>query len=315
VSNYRLDEDGEFKETFYPGEDCWVKHEDHQELVQHCDSLQDRLTAAENREKSLDRNYKKLHELYVRLESERDQLRAQVEAAKQQAVVAYISPASVKLLQESEGVGVYAYNYDPSTINYVDEHVAFYAGPIITEQPSDSVQARIAFYSDNPKQAHLLSWNELGVGEHDLYTRPSKSVEISGESDELIGYYNKKYRSFFESSELACNDRNQELLLSGEIIKAYARPPLNKPDVPEGYALIPIDANGLPKVTSIMKADNIGEFEISIDFPEWDEDDECFTCEMEAQKRDVPWDKCKEIYKAMAWSAMHSKPLPPLKDE
>ena len=88
----------------------------------------------------------------------------------------------------------------------------------------------------------------------------------------------------------------------------------SKAEVPSGYALIPLDANGLPKITNTMKADNIGEFELSIEFPEWNEETEEYTGEMENKKRDVPWDKCKEIYKAMAWSAMHSKPLPPLKD-
>ncbi len=68
--------------------------------------------------------------------------------------------------------------------------------------------------------------------------------------------------------------------------------------------VIPVDNAGQPRVTGAMKAACIGEFELPVEVPVWDPEEEAFTYEMEERMVTVPWDLCKQIYKAMAAQAM-----------
>lgn len=43
------------------------------------------------------------------------------------------------------------------------------------------IAARIAFYEDDPKQAKLLGWNVLPIGEHNLYANDVSTMECIGE--------------------------------------------------------------------------------------------------------------------------------------
>lgn len=64
---------------------------------------------------------------------------------------------------------------------------------------------------------------------------------------------------------------------------------------------IPLDAKGEPKVTNEMKAECIGEFTWSEEWPYYDEDGNLHADHVHTHV--VPWSVCKEIYKAMANSA------------
>ena len=83
----------------------------------------------------------------------------------------------------------------------------------------------------------------------------------------------------------------------------FTAPPV--PAVPEGWKLVPVDHAGKPKVTNEMKARCIGEFEWTEEYSFYDEDGDVHedTC-----TNIVPWDLCKQIYKAMASVAMNVSP-------
>jgi len=68
--------------------------------------------------------------------------------------------------------------------------------------------------------------------------------------------------------------------------------------VPEGYKLIDM----VRPVTSEMKAICIGEFSFFTEEPEFNEDGE-YTGETYSKEHVVPWDVCKDIYKAMLSAA------------
>lgn len=87
--------------------------------------------------------------------------------------------------------------------------------------------------------------------------------------------------------------------------KLYARPvPAGSCAVPENVGMIPLH-HGEPDITNEMKGRCIGEFSFEIEVPEVDDDMEV-TGEMEDITVTVPWDLCKDIYKAMAKVAMLS---------
>jgi len=69
----------------------------------------------------------------------------------------------------------------------------------------------------------------------------------------------------------------------------------------EGYVLVPIDK----PITNQMKAECIGEFSFCIDVPEIIEAKNGWTVTGEKAQIEVtvPWDVCKQIYKAMLKAA------------
>ena len=74
--------------------------------------------------------------------------------------------------------------------------------------------------------------------------------------------------------------------------------------------------SGKPEITNAMKAECIGEFTFDVErvcthcaVAFHDEDHECEVCDGEIEYTEtvtVPWDTCKEIYKAMATEAAKS---------
>jgi hypothetical protein len=76
-----------------------------------------------------------------------------------------------------------------------------------------------------------------------------------------------------------------------------------RPQIPQGWALVPFDK----PVNSEMKAACIGEFSFTTEEPEIDEDGDV-TGETYLRKNTVPWDTCKEIYKAMLKVAASQPP-------
>lgn len=90
-------------------------------------------------------------------------------------------------------------------------------------------------------------------------------------------------------------------------LRSSAQP---QPAVPEGFALIPL-RGGRPEITNDMKAKCMGEFSWEEYAPYNDEDGDFHDY---TATHTVPWDLCKEIYKAMARCALLSTPTTPLAD-
>lgn len=189
MTNYILDEDGEFKETFYPGEHCWVKYDDHQEVVQYRDELQDRLAAAESELEMLRSLNQSQFNRMSALTAENDQLRAQ-----------------------------------------------------LSEQPADSVQPIWVFIHDsgvigNHYETEQQAYDDMeGSSGKAVKFCAMQSVEISGDSDEPVGYTSKE-AIYVCQNELGMGTFSNEKLAEFPL-PIYLRPSPNKADVPEGFALI-----------------------------------------------------------------------------
>lgn len=70
-----------------------------------------------------------------------------------------------------------------------------------------------------------------------------------------------------------------------------------------GCAEIPLNYQGLPKISNAMKAQCMGEFTFSIEESEIDQKGEV-TGNIVDREVTVPWDLCKRIYQKMAQQAI-----------
>lgn len=149
----------------------------------------------------------------------------------------------------------------------------------------DSCAAPVAQPEETPGEMLAAKLIETWVAKHGKPAPWSKIVEITALATNMP------------------NDERDRLLALDDDVDAQAQH-----SVPEGWKLVPSDKGC---VTSSMKAECIGEFSFYIraacaECLDVGTDSDCHVCGGDIeydQKIDVPWDTCKEIYKAMLAAA------------
>ncbi|MET0356185.1 MAG: hypothetical protein ABW044_05365 [Cellvibrio sp.] len=206
------------------------------EAEQDSRDLQDRLTAAESEIKELDALCAWWQKENQFGKVERDQLRAQVEAAKGKNI--YMHPADLQLLNQYKNVMTRIHSQQPEHGSYIE----LYAAPIIPEQPANRVQADYVLDyeydegSEDPDLGGDLIFHSLNGKEFPrgtlFYAAPPQSVEISGESDEPVFYYRPTSSGGYEGP-IHANSIEKVRIGSGvwKPLFDHSRPSPNKADV------------------------------------------------------------------------------------